>query len=80
MTLDAKHHLAVIYGVSASCSSDITEEIARTQDGRKNFGWLKNIGKLTLIGDGTLVISGMSNETVEKYQHLKYYEPGDWSR
>jgi hypothetical protein len=79
MTLDAAHHLAVVYGVPANCEADIKEEIARTADGRKAYGWLKSIGKLTVVGDGILVISGMSDETVKAYGKLKYFEPGDWS-
>ncbi|KAH8884076.1 hypothetical protein GQ53DRAFT_597353, partial [Thozetella sp. PMI_491] len=70
MTLDPSHNLAIIYGISASCASDITEEISRTRDGRKNFGWLQKIGNLTLLGDGTLIISGMSNGTMEAYKKL----------
>ena len=72
MTIDAAHNLVIIYGVSESCEADIKEEIARTADGRKNFGWLEKIGKLTLVGDGILVISGMSDETVESYGKLTY--------
>jgi hypothetical protein len=72
MMLDAQHSLAVIYGVSSSCVAEIAEELARTKDGRKNYGWVKKYGKLNSIGDGILVISEMPDTAVKAFQRLKY--------
>ncbi|KAK4149944.1 hypothetical protein C8A00DRAFT_46546 [Chaetomidium leptoderma] len=79
MTVDAKHKLAVVYGVSASCVAQIAEELAREADGRKNYGWVEKHGWLTVLaaqdgeeGGRTLVISGMSAQAVERYGKLTY--------
>jgi hypothetical protein len=76
MTLDAKHSLAVVYGLSASCKAEIAEELARAADGRKNYGWRAKHGVLTVIenegGKRILVISGMSEEAVARYGKLTY--------
>lgn len=72
MTLDAKHKLAVIYGVSDSCAAEVAEELAREVDGRKNYGWVRKHGNLTIIKGGILVISNMTDEAVERYSKLTY--------
>jgi len=78
MLLDKDHNLAVIYGISEDCAGNIAEEISRTgnpTEGKKPNGWIKRYGKLTVIeGDDEkiLVISGMSDETVEAYGKLEY--------
>ena len=72
MTIDAKHNLTVVYGVSNYCQSDIVEELSRESDGRKNFGWIKKHGSLTLIKGNILVISNMSAETIDRYSKLTY--------
>ncbi|KAK0622457.1 hypothetical protein B0T14DRAFT_494111 [Immersiella caudata] len=72
MTVNAKYRTAVVYGVSDYCASQIAEELAREAAGRKNNGWVKNHGNLTFIKGGILVISGMSEETVRRYQKLDY--------
>ncbi len=78
MTLDAKHRAAVVYGVSASCASEIAEELAREHDGRKNYGWVQKHGWLTVVephgsaGQRFLVISEMRDEVVERYAKLTY--------
>jgi hypothetical protein len=72
LLLDKEHKLAVVYGVSEGCFATIAEELAREKDGRKTYGWEKKHGKLTAIGGGILVISGMSDDTVARYAALKY--------
>lgn len=74
MLLDAEHGLAVVYGVSDACQDTIREELAREDDGRKTYGWVEGHGDLTLVEDGTLVISGMSDDAVELYEGLDYYQ------
>ncbi|KAK3312941.1 hypothetical protein B0H66DRAFT_569225 [Apodospora peruviana] len=73
MTVDAKHKLAVVFGVSKSCAAEVAEELAREADGRKNYGWVREHGELTLIKGGILVISNMSDDTVKRYRKLTYY-------
>jgi len=72
MTVDAKHRLAVVYGVDEYCAAEIAEELSREAAGKKNFGWVKKHGNLTFIKGGILVISGMSEEAVVRYQKLDY--------
>lgn len=78
MTLDAPHGLAVVYGVSASCAAQIAEELQREKEGRKNYGWVRTHGWLTVIepqvegGERVLVVSGMGEEAVRRYQGLGY--------
>jgi hypothetical protein len=72
LVVDEKHKLAIVYGIDQYCMNQITEELAREKDGRKNNGWLKKHGQLNLIGNGILVISMMSEESVKQYQNLKY--------
>ncbi|KAK4041211.1 hypothetical protein C8A01DRAFT_14997 [Parachaetomium inaequale] len=75
MTLDAKHGLAVVYGVSEGCQAQIAEELARAKDGRKNYGWAESEGRLTVVQEGEggiLVISGMGEGAVERYGELGY--------
>ncbi|KAK3299670.1 uncharacterized protein B0H64DRAFT_371984 [Chaetomium fimeti] len=74
MTLDAPHALAVVYGLSENCAEQIAEEKAREVDGRNNYGWREEHGVLTVVEGGILVISGMSEEAVERYQGLEYME------
>ena len=76
MLLDGDHGLAVIYGISTYCADIIAEELARTADGRRAYGWVEKHGNLTVIGD-ILVISNMSQEAVEKYEGLVYYEDAE---
>jgi len=76
MLLDADHGLAVIYGISTYCADIIAEELARTTDGRRAYGWVEKHGNLTVIGD-ILVISNMSQEAVEKYEGLVYYKDAE---
>ncbi|KAK3990412.1 hypothetical protein QBC44DRAFT_325132 [Cladorrhinum sp. PSN332] len=70
MTIDAAHNLVVVYGVNEYCAADIREELAREADGRKTWGWRQTHGRLTLIEGGILVISDMTNQTVQRYQNL----------
>ena len=79
MLLDAGHGLAVIYGVSKTCEDTIREELARREDGRKTYGWVENHGDLTLVEEGTLVISGMSKDAVKLYQKLEEEEQQEGS-
>lgn len=72
MTLDAKHSLAVVYGVSDSCAVEIAEELAREAVGRKNYGWVRQHGNLTFIKGGILVISNMTADAVQRYSKLTY--------
>ncbi|KAK0711813.1 hypothetical protein B0H67DRAFT_492079 [Lasiosphaeris hirsuta] len=72
MTLDTKHKLAVIYGVSEYCAAEVAEELARSTDGRKNYGWAGKHGNLTLIKGGILIISGMPEDAVTRYSKLTY--------
>ncbi|SPO04412.1 uncharacterized protein DNG_07097 [Cephalotrichum gorgonifer] len=74
LVIDSKHKLAVVYGVSSYCEEIIAEELARAADGRKTYGWLEKHGTLTVIEGGILVISGMSDEAVGRYEALTYYE------
>jgi hypothetical protein len=69
-TVDAKHKLAIVYGVGDSCTAEVAEELAREADGRKNYGWVRKHGSLTLIKGGILIISGMSDEAVQRYLNL----------
>lgn len=72
MTLDAKHKLAVVYGLSTYCAAEIAEELAREADGRKNYDWVQKHGMLTVIDGGILVISNMSDDAVSRYSKLTY--------
>jgi hypothetical protein len=78
MTLDAEHGLAVVYGVSSYCAAEIAEEQARDADGRKNYGWEEQHGRMTVIepsgavAERILVLSGMSALAVQKYAALTY--------
>jgi hypothetical protein len=78
MTLDARHRLAVVYNISSYCASTIAEEISRTAQGLKNFGWIQNHGWMTVIEPQTegsqriLVLSDMPQATVERYANLTY--------
>jgi hypothetical protein len=78
MTLDAEHGLAVVYGLSESCAAEIAEELARDADGRKNYGWEEEHGRMTVIEpsgaveERILVLSGMSERAVQKYGALTY--------
>jgi len=72
MTVDKKHKLAIVYGLSSDCAAEIAEELAREAVGKKNYGWVKKHGDLTVIKGGILVISGMSEEAVGKYEKLVY--------
>ncbi|KAM0326329.1 hypothetical protein ACHAQA_006929 [Verticillium albo-atrum] len=74
ITIDDVHGLIVVHGITEECVADIEEEHAREEDGRKTFGWTEEHGKLNPIGDGILVISKVSDETVQKYQSLTYEE------
>lgn len=73
MHLDSQHGLAIIYGVSSTCEDTIKEEVARVEDGRMVYGWLDFHGTLTLVQEGVLVISGMSEEAIGRYEELVYY-------
>jgi len=72
MTVDAKHNLAIVYGVEKYCAGQIAEELARQKDGRKNNGWLQKHGVLTYIEGGILVISNMTEDAVKRYGKLTY--------
>jgi hypothetical protein len=72
MVIDAKQHLAIIYGVEDSCGAEIAEELAREASGRKNYGWVEKHGYLTFLEGGILVISGMSEDAMKMYQKLTY--------
>jgi hypothetical protein len=74
MTIDSKHRLAVVYGVSEYCAAEIAEELSREAIGKKNYGWVQKHGNLTFIKGGILVISGMSEEAVKKYEKLTYFK------
>ncbi|PKS11255.1 hypothetical protein jhhlp_003016 [Lomentospora prolificans] len=78
MLLDSDHSLAVIYGISQSCADTIAEELARTADGRRAYGWVENHGTLTVIEGGILVISNMSETAVQTYSELIYYADAEW--
>ena len=69
-SVDAKHKLTIVYGVKDSCAAEVAEELAREADGRKNYGWVHKHGNLTLIKGGILIISGMSDEAVQRYLNL----------
>ncbi|VBB78585.1 Putative protein of unknown function [Podospora comata] len=72
MTLIANYKMAVIHELSSSCVGEIEEELAREAAGRKNNNWTRTQGNLHLIGDGTLVISNMSDAAVARYAGLQY--------
>ncbi|KAK4450985.1 hypothetical protein QBC34DRAFT_401945 [Podospora aff. communis PSN243] len=72
MTVNAKFRTAVVYGVSEYCAGQIVEELAREAAGRKNNGWVRDHGNLTFIEGGILVISGMSDDAVKRYEKLDY--------
>ncbi|KAK3380901.1 hypothetical protein B0H63DRAFT_474564 [Podospora didyma] len=74
--IDSKHNLTVIYGVSEYCAAEIKEELARTADGRKNYGWVKKYGKLDYLGSGILVVSNMPTTAVTGFQNLPPSMPG----
>lgn len=65
--VDGDAHSAVVRGVSDTCVETILEEQARERDGRKAYGWTANIGKLDVSKKGTLVITEMSDKTVDVY-------------
>lgn len=52
----------------------VKEENARTLDGRKTYGWIREHGTLTLTADSTLVISNTIEEAVKRYQRMNYLE------
>src|SRR5689334_12256616 len=60
MTIDAKHRLAIVYGVNEYCAAEIAEELSREAIGKKNYGWVQQHGFLTVIKGGILVISNMT--------------------
>jgi len=73
MIIDPKQHVVVVYGVPAYCGAEIAEELAREATGKKNYGWVQEHGYLTFLQEtGTLVISGMSDEAIKRYQELTY--------
>ncbi|KAK0610754.1 hypothetical protein B0T14DRAFT_439692 [Immersiella caudata] len=72
MVIDPRQHVVVVYGVSDHCGAEIAEELARVASGRKNYGWLEKHGYLTFLEGGTLVISGMSEDAIKRYQSLTY--------
>ncbi|KAK4112383.1 hypothetical protein N656DRAFT_779247 [Canariomyces notabilis] len=80
MTLDAAHGLAVVYGVSEHCKTQIVEELRREAAGGKNYDWVQKHGTLTVIpgpgadgsGNYILVISNMSEQAVARYTGLTY--------
>lgn len=78
MTLDVKHGLAIIFGLSDSCKADVEEELAREKDGRKTYGWTQKHGTLTVIEgkQRLLVISGMTQEAVDRYAGLTFMNQG----
>lgn len=84
MTLDAEHRLAVVYGLSEHCAATIAEELRRREAGEKNFGWVEKHGWMTVIephkeGEKRiLVLSGMSQQAVERYGRLTYMGNGPW--
>ena len=71
MLIDAEHKLAVIYGVPQSCETEIKEELERTADGKKNYGWVEKYGHLTTIGDGILVLSDIPDAALKKLEELQ---------
>ena len=71
-TINAKHRVTVVYGVSEYCAGEIAEELARVADGRKNYGWLEKHGQLTYIKGGILVISNMTDDALNRYAKLTY--------
>lgn len=78
LLLDAEHRLAVIYNIDEHCVATIAEELARMDDGRKTYGWVEKHGTLTVIDGNILVISNMSEDAVETYANLVYYEDREW--
>ncbi len=80
MTVDAPHALAVVYGISTSCAAEIAEELKREAEGKKNYGWVREHGWLTVIephGEGgkrVVVVSEMGEEAVKRYQNLGYWK------
>jgi len=70
MTVNAKNHTATVTGVSKNCISQIEEELARREDGRKTHGWVEKYGNLQVSNDGVLVITNMPDSAVEAYQRL----------
>ena len=72
MVIDPKQHVVVVYGVPDYCGAEIAEELVRVASGRKNYGWQKEHGYLTYLEGGTLVISGMSEDAIKRYQGLTY--------
>ncbi|KAK4466801.1 hypothetical protein QBC42DRAFT_302288 [Cladorrhinum samala] len=72
MVIDPKQHLVVVYGVPSYCGAEIAEELAREASGRKNYGWVAKHGYLTYLEGGILVISGMSEDAIKRYQQLTY--------
>lgn len=66
--------LVIVTNVSASCSADIAEELAREKDGRKTNEWTKYHGRLNDIGGGILVISAMDDDALQFYEKLTPYE------
>ena len=75
MTLEAKHKVAIIYGVDeAYCMNQVVEEIAREKAGRKNNNWFRLHGNLTPVPGGILVISNMTDANFARYEKLTPYE------
>jgi hypothetical protein len=72
MIIDPEQHLVIVYGVPAYCGAEIAEELAREASGEKNYGWVEKHGFLTFLQGGTLVISGMSEDAIKRYQKLTY--------
>ncbi|KAK0639969.1 hypothetical protein B0T16DRAFT_424001 [Cercophora newfieldiana] len=74
MTVDSKHRLAIVYGVSDYCAAEISEELSREAVGKKNYGWVQKHGSLTFIKGGILVISNMTEDAVKRYEKLTYFK------
>jgi len=72
MRVDEARKTATIKGITPSCEAEIMEELARTKDGRKNYGWEKKYGHLSIPESGTLVITDMPDEAVKEYEKLRY--------
>lgn len=77
MTIDAKHNVAIVYGINKRCEDQIIEELAREAAGRKNNRWTTTQGNLTMIPGGILFISNMTAANLERYQKL-VYEGQNW--
>lgn len=68
--VDKESNSVILTGVSEGCVETIAEEHRRELDGRKTYGWTENIGKLNTSREGVLVITEMSDETIERYEQL----------